>query len=69
MKAVICIKYGTPEVFQIQEVSKPIPKDSQILVKIGASTFNSGNVKVSLDFKGFMKVVMRLVLGISNHNH
>ncbi len=69
MKAVICIKYRTPEVFQIQEVSKPIPKDSQIFVKIGASTVNSGNVKVSPDFKGFMKVVMRLVLGSSNHNH
>lgn len=66
MKAVICTKYGSPEVLQIREVAKPIPKDNQILVKIIASAVNSADVRVrSLDVKGFLKVVMRLVLGIS----
>ena len=66
MKAVICTKYGPPEVLQIQEVSKPIPKDSQIFVKIVATAVNSADVRVrSLDVKGFLKLVMRLVLGIS----
>ena len=66
MKAVIFTKYGTPEDLQIQEVSKPIPKDSQILVKIVACTVKSVDARVrSLDVKGFLKVVMRLVLGIS----
>jgi len=66
MKAVICTNYGLPEVLQIQEVTNPIPNENQILIKIIATAINSGDVRVrSLDVKGFMKVIMRLVLGIS----
>jgi NADPH:quinone reductase-like Zn-dependent oxidoreductase len=66
MKAVICTQYGSPEVLQIQEVSKPIPRSSQILVKIVATAVNSGDVRVRrLDVKGWMKLMMRLVLGFS----
>lgn len=66
MKAVICTKYGPPEVLQIQEVAKPVPNDRQILVKTVATAVNSGDVRVrSLDVSGFMKVIMRLALGMS----
>jgi NADPH:quinone reductase-like Zn-dependent oxidoreductase len=44
MKAIIFSKYGSPEVLQIQEVSKPTPKDSQILVEMVANAVNSRDV-------------------------
>ena len=34
MKAVICTKYGTPEVLQIQQVQPPVPKPDELLIKI-----------------------------------
>lgn len=66
MKAVVCTKYGSPEVLKIQDVPKPVPNDNQILIKIIATAVNSGDAKVrSLAAPGFLKIIMRLALGIS----
>lgn len=64
MKAAICAAYGSPDVIKVQEVAKPIPDKNQLLIKIMASAVNSGDVRVrSLDVKGYLKIIMRLVLG------
>jgi NADPH:quinone reductase-like Zn-dependent oxidoreductase len=40
MKAIVYTKYGGPEVLQMAEVAKPIPKDDEVLVKIRAVSIN-----------------------------
>jgi NADPH:quinone reductase-like Zn-dependent oxidoreductase len=41
MKAVMCTKYGSPDVLQLKEVDKPIPKDDEVLIKVHAASINS----------------------------
>ena len=41
MKAIICTKYGSPDVLQLQEVAKPSPLDGEVLIKIHAASINS----------------------------
>lgn len=46
MKASIHQKYGPPDVMELTEVDKPLPKDDEVLVKVHATTATSGDCKV-----------------------
>jgi NADPH:quinone reductase-like Zn-dependent oxidoreductase len=50
MKAIVCTKYGPPDVLQLQEVAKPTRKEDEILIRIYATSVNYGDL-VARNFK------------------
>ena len=66
MKAVLCTGYGGPEVLKITDVTKPIPKDNEVLIKNVATACHIGDVRVrSFDVPLLQKIPFRLYLGLT----
>ena len=65
MKAVVCPKYGPPDVLQIREVEKPFPSDNEIVIKVCAATVSAADVNLrTFNFPKLSWLFARIGIGI-----
>ncbi|MFC3210136.1 NAD(P)-dependent alcohol dehydrogenase [Planomicrobium okeanokoites] len=65
MRAMVCTRYGPPEVLELQELDKPVPKTGEILIKVHASTVTAGDCEMrSFKFPVLLWIPLRLYLGV-----
>ena len=65
MKAMIWTKYGSPDVLQLKEVDKPVPKDNEVLVKIQATTVETGDCELRrYEMHNKLVLPMKLYFGL-----
>jgi NADPH:quinone reductase-like Zn-dependent oxidoreductase len=65
MRAVVWTAYGPPEVLEIQEVPRPVPKDDEVLIRVHATSVFAGDAEmrrmgVAVIFRLFLRLVMGL---------
>jgi NADPH:quinone reductase-like Zn-dependent oxidoreductase len=59
MKAIVCTKYGPPEVLQLKEVEKPPPRKNEVCIKIFATAVTASDCII----RGFKVSPRRWILG------
>ena len=65
MRAIVCTDYGPPDVLQLRDVVKPVPKDNEVLVRIRATTASTADCELRrFDFPLWIWVPVRLGFGI-----
>lgn len=57
MKAVICPRYGSPDVLQLREIEKPVPQEDEVLIQIHAASLNSRDLRMLRAKPLFMRLM------------
>ncbi len=57
MKAIICPRYGSPDVLQLREVEKPFPQADEVLIKIHSASINSRDLRMLRANPFFMRLM------------
>ena len=66
IKAIICPKYGPPEVLQIKQYKKPVPRKDEVLIKIYATSVTNSDIFIrGSNIPLIFMIPMRLMIGIT----
>lgn len=66
MKAIVCTKYGPPEVLEVKETPKPTPKDKEVRIRVKATSVTVADARVrGFNVPSSYWVPARLALGIT----
>jgi NADPH:quinone reductase-like Zn-dependent oxidoreductase len=66
MRAIVCERYGPPDVLRLKDVRTPTPKANEVRIEIRATTVTSGDRRVrSLDMPRGFGLIGRVMLGVS----
>ena len=64
MKAVVCTRYGPPEVLQVNELATPVPRKNQVRIRISATAVTSSDCYVrGLRLSPAYRIMARLAIG------
>ena len=64
MMAVICARYGSPDVLRLSEVKKPAPKDDEVLIRVHATTVARGDCELRMfEFPLSLQLIGRAAFG------
>ncbi|OAS15510.1 NAD(P)-dependent alcohol dehydrogenase [Paenibacillus oryzisoli] len=65
MRAIVCTKYGAPDVLLLREVAKPEPKDNEVRIKLHAAVVTPSDCA----FRKADPFIIRLMYGLRRPKH
>lgn len=65
MRAIVCTRYGPPEVLELREVEKPTPSANDVLIRIRATSVTAADCEIRrFEFPGWVWIPLRLWFGV-----
>ena len=66
MRAIVCTRYGGPDVLELREVEQPSPKDDEVCIRIMATAVTASDIFIrGSDIPLRFRIPMRLMIGIT----